>query len=166
MDGPLRLLIADDHTFFRRGLRAMLEEEPDLRVVAEAADGEEAVRQARTLGREGLDLVLMDVQMPRLDGIGATRRIREELGDLAVVMLTANTDDETLFAAVAAGASGFLSKGLAPDAMVRTLADFRRDGALPMTRTMAAKALAYLQAQAAGGAPAEVAPSPAAEAAL
>ena len=61
----IRLLIADDHALYRRGLCAMLEEEPDLHVAAEAADGEEAVRRARALGRAGLDLVLMDIDMPR-----------------------------------------------------------------------------------------------------
>lgn len=161
MGEPLRLLLVDDHAFFRRGLREVLEEEHDLRVVAEAADGAAGVARALALWPDGLDLVLMDIEMPRLDGIGAAKRILEGAPGLPVVMLTAVVDDEALLGAVRAGAIGFLSKGVSPDAMVRALRDYHRDGALPMSRTMAAKALAHFRTAAAGAAaPADTAPSP------
>ena len=163
MAEPLRLLLVDDHALFRRGLREVLEEEPDLRVVAEAGDGEAGVRRAQELWPGGLDLVLMDIEMPRLDGIAAAKRILAELPGLPVVMLSALVDDEALLGAVRAGAIGFLSKSFSPDAMVRALRDYHRDGALPMSRTMAAKALAHLQASLGAGpaSPTLPAPSPA-----
>ncbi|CAA9335800.1 MAG: hypothetical protein AVDCRST_MAG40-2156 [uncultured Gemmatimonadaceae bacterium] len=161
MGEPLRLLLVDDHAMFRRGLREVLEEDPGLRVVAEAGDGEAGVERARALWPGGLDLVLMDIEMPRLDGIGAAKRILDELRGLPVVMLSALVDDDALLAAVRAGAVGFLSKSVSPDAMVRALRDYHRDGALPMSRTMAARALAHLQAAVAAPAPRESAPAPA-----
>ena len=81
MSESLRVLLADDHTLFRRGLREVLEEDGVFQVVAEAGDGEEAVRFARELGTGGLDLVLMDLEMPKLNGIGATRQILAEVPD-------------------------------------------------------------------------------------
>jgi DNA-binding NarL/FixJ family response regulator len=150
MDGhrgeqPLRILLVDDHALFRRGVRDLLEEQEDMRVVAEAGDGEEALARARDLRPDGLDLVLIDVEMPRLGGIAATRLMRAEHPDLPVVMLTVSRSDDDLFEAARAGAVGFLSKGLAPTALMRALRDFHREGALPMSRTMAARLLVYLQ---------------------
>ena len=145
----LRILIADDHPLFRRGIRDVIDEEDDMQVVGEAADGEQAVQRARELGPHGLDLVLMDIDMPRLGGIAATKRILAEHPGLPVVMLTVSTLDVDVFEATRAGARGFLSKSLAPAAMVRALRDFHRDGALPMSRTMAARLLAQLQQAAA-----------------
>ena len=151
MSEPLRVLLADDHALFRRGLREVLEEDGSIRVVAEAGDGEEAVRLARELGTGGLDLVLMDLEMPKLNGIGATRRILAEVPGLKVVVLTASVQDTDLFVAVDTGAAGFLNKNMHPDALVRTLEDFCRTGGLAMTRATAAKALGYLQQQRAPG---------------
>jgi DNA-binding NarL/FixJ family response regulator len=142
---PLRLLIADDHALFRRGLREVLEEEADMRVVAEASDGGEAVRRARALWPHGLDLVVMDVDMPHQNGTSAARQIVRELPGLPVVMLTVSTLDRDLYDAVRAGAAGFLSKSLAPTAILRALRDYHREGALPMAPTTAAKALTYFQ---------------------
>ena len=103
LEQPLRLLIADDHALFRRGLREVLEEEPDMCVVAEAADGAEAVRRARALWPQRLDLVVMDVDMPHQDGTSAARQIVRELPGLPVVMLTVSTLDADLFDAMRAG---------------------------------------------------------------
>jgi DNA-binding NarL/FixJ family response regulator len=145
LERPLRLLLADDHTLFRHSLQEVLQEEPDMRVVAEAADGVEAVWRARALWPHQLDLVLMDVDMPRLDGISALRRIVAEHPDVPVVMLTVSMLDRDVLGAARAGAVGYLSKGLAPAAIVRALRDYHREGALPMARTTAARVLAHLQ---------------------
>ena len=115
----LRILIVDDQAFFRRGIREVLNDEADMQVVAEALDGSDAVRIARDLRPDGLDLVLMDMDMPHLDGIAAAAQLRAEDPDLPVVMLTASTLDADLFEAVRVGAVGFLNKSLAPDALVR-----------------------------------------------
>lgn len=147
----LRILIADDHAFFRRGLREVLSDEPDLAVVAEAADGDEAVRRARALRPDGLDLVLMDIDMAPVDGITATERLVADDPDLPVVMLTVSTLDRDLFDAVRVGAVGYLSKSLSPEALVRALRRFQRDEALPMSRSMATKVLAYFQQAARAG---------------
>lgn len=151
---PLRVLLVDDHELLRRGVRQVIDDEQDMRVVAEAADGEEALERVRELRPDRLDLVLMDIEMPRLDGIAATRRIRAEDPDLPVVMLTVSSSDEDLFEAARAGSVGFLSKTLSPTALVRALRDFHRKGALPMPRTMAARLLAHLQKVAASERPA------------
>ncbi len=104
----LRILIADDHPVVRGGLRALVETLDGLEVVGEAADGEAAVRDAQLLRP---DVVLMDVRMPVLDGVEATRRIRERVPDTAVLILTMYDDDATVFTAMRAGARGYLLKG-------------------------------------------------------
>ena len=113
----IRLLLADDEAMVRRGLRLVLEAEEDLEVVAEAADGVEAIEQAR---RWQPDVVLMDVRMPRLDGVEACRRL-VETSDARVVVLTTFDLDEHLFAAVRAGASGFLLKASPPEELVAAI---------------------------------------------
>lgn len=100
-------VLVDDHPVFRRGLAVLLEE-LDVAVVAEAADGEEGVRAALD---HRPDVVLMDVQMPGLDGVSATRRILDEWPDARVLVLTMVADDEAVFAAIRAGALGYLLKG-------------------------------------------------------
>jgi two-component system, NarL family, nitrate/nitrite response regulator NarL len=142
---PLRILIVDDHAVFRRGLRDVIDEAEDMWVVAEAASGEEAVRQARALRPEGLDLVLMDITMPGLDGVAATQQLLAQDPDLPVIMLTASIEENDLIETARAGAVGFLSKTLTPTIILRALRDFRREGALPMSRTMAAKLLRHFQ---------------------
>ena len=141
----LRILIVDDHALFRRGLRDVLEEEPDLRVVAEAADGVEALERVRELRPGRLDLVLMDLDMPALDGIAATRQIMVEDPTLAVVMLTVAGMERDAIEAVRAGAVGFLSKSLSAMAIIRALRDFHRDGVLPMSRLLAGQLLRQFQ---------------------
>ncbi|TMC08971.1 MAG: response regulator transcription factor [Chloroflexi bacterium] len=110
-DVKIRVLIVDDHAVVRQGLRIFLDTERDFDVVAEAPDGEEAVRLARALRP---DIVLMDLLMPGMDGTEATRRIRAELDDVEVVALTSVLDDESVVAAVRAGAIGYLLKSAEP----------------------------------------------------
>jgi two-component system NarL family response regulator len=138
-------MIVDDHAFFRRGLREVLNDEPNMEVVAEASGGDEAIDLARRLRPLGLDLVLMDIDMAPVDGITATERLVADDPDLPVVMLTVSTLDRDLFDAVRVGAVGFLSKSLSPEALVRALRRFQQDEALPMSRSMATKVLAYFQ---------------------
>lgn len=104
----IRVLIADDHPVVRRGLSALLATVEGFEVAGEAADGEEAVREAQLLHP---DVVLMDVRMPGLDGVEATRRIRKAVPGTAVLMLTMYDDDATVFTAMQAGAMGYLLKG-------------------------------------------------------
>ncbi len=103
----IRLVLADDHAVVRQGTRELLEQEPDLKVVGEAATGREAVRLAQELRP---DVVIMDVRMPDLSGLEATRRIRELNLPSQVLVLTAYDDDEYVFALLEAGAAGYLLK--------------------------------------------------------
>ena len=103
----MRLLIADDHGIVRSGLRLLLEREPDLEVVGEASDGAEA----RDLAiRERPDLAILDVRMPKLTGLQATREIREQAPDVSVLILSMHDDERYLFEALKAGASGYVLK--------------------------------------------------------
>lgn len=111
----LGVLIADDQALMRAGFRMILESEPDLEVVGEATNGHEAVMEA---GRSHPDVVLMDVRMPEMDGIEATRRLLDGNGDMKVVMLTTFDMDEYVYEAFRAGASGFLVKDVPPEQLV------------------------------------------------
>ena len=111
----LGVLIADDQALMRAGFRMILEAEADLEIVGEAADGREAVAEAARLRP---DLVLMDVRMPEMDGIEATRRLLDGNGETKVVMLTTFDMDEYVFEALRAGASGFLVKDVPPEQLV------------------------------------------------
>ena len=104
----IRVLVADDHPVFRRGMRAILGAEPDTELVGEATDGEEAVAQALELHP---DVILMDLNMPKVTGIEATRRILEASPHTAILMLTMFEDDKSIFAAMRAGAHGYVLKG-------------------------------------------------------
>ena len=105
MAEPLRVLIADDQTLVRAGFRMILEAQDGMQVVAEAEDGEQAVSAVRS---RRPDVVLMDIRMPRLDGLEATRRIVADQATCRVVILTTFDLDEYVYAALRAGASGFL----------------------------------------------------------
>jgi DNA-binding NarL/FixJ family response regulator len=113
----MRVLIVDDHPLFRDGLRSLLEVR-GLDVVGEASNGREAVDQARRLRPE---VVLMDLDMPELNGLAATRLISAELPDVKVVILTASEDDANLFEAIKSGAQGYLYKNLDSAEIVRLL---------------------------------------------
>ena len=103
----IRVLICDDHALFRRGLIMVLESEDGIEVVAEAEDGEEAVRKAEETAP---DVVLMDVRMPKMSGIEATRAIAESVPTTKILMLTVSDEEEDLYEAVKAGATGYLLK--------------------------------------------------------
>ena len=118
MSRPIRILIADDHPLFRAGLRALLESIPDTEVAGEAATGEEAVEVALALVP---DVVVMDINMPRLNGIDATRRIVDQSEDVKVLVMTMHDDDEAVFAAIRAGARGYQLKGAAQDETLRAI---------------------------------------------
>jgi len=103
----IRVLIVDDHALFRRGLMLVLESEDGIEVVGEADDGEDAVAKAEQLMP---DVVLMDVRMPRISGIEATRRVAEALPTSKIIMLTVSDEEEDLYEAIKAGATGYLLK--------------------------------------------------------
>ncbi len=117
-DRPITVVLADDHLVVRRGLRALLESVPGFTVVGEAADGEQAVNAAREYRP---DVVVMDVQMPGIDGLEATRQITKTVPGVAVVVLTMYEDDDVVFGAVRAGARGYLLKGAGQDEIERAL---------------------------------------------
>ena len=118
MDAPIRIIVADDHPVVRGGLVALLRTIPSLDVVGEAADGETAVRLTH---EHRPDVVLMDVRMPGMDGVEATRQIREKTPESRVLILTMYDDDATVFTAMKAGAQGYLLKESEQDDIVRAV---------------------------------------------
>uniref|UniRef100_UPI00066B14DE response regulator n=1 Tax=Nonomuraea sp. SBT364 TaxID=1580530 RepID=UPI00066B14DE len=115
----VRVLVADDQTVVREGLVLLLGLLPDTEVVGAAADGEEAIRMVAALSP---DVVLMDLRMPRLDGVAATRAIRAAHPRTEVVVLSTYSDDETVFAALRAGARGYLTKDTDAESLAKAIA--------------------------------------------
>jgi two-component system, NarL family, response regulator LiaR len=148
----IRVLIADDHAVVRQGLRTFLDLQADIDVVGEAADGEEAVAAA---AEHAPDVILLDLVMPRLDGIGALRRLREAAPAARVIVLTSFGEDERLFTALRAGASGYLLKDVEPAELVRSIRTAYGGGA-PLSPAVAARVVEELASGGgAGRAPAD-----------
>lgn len=118
MSPKLRILIADDHTLFREGVRKLLEDQPDLEVVGEASDGREAVRKVSTLRP---DVVLMDIAMPSLNGLEATRQIKRDHPEVSVLVLTMYDHEEYFRQVLEAGASGYIIKRAATSDLVAAI---------------------------------------------
>jgi DNA-binding NarL/FixJ family response regulator len=155
---PARLLIADDHDLVREGLRAVLAGEVDLEVVGEARDGQEALKMCRSLEP---DLVLMDVRMPKSDGLEATRAIKEEMPKVSVVMVTMHENPDYLLEAIRAGAAGYILKDAEGERLVgavrRTL-----NGESPLDEGLAMRLLRRLvREQERSSRPAQGPPAPA-----
>lgn len=136
----IRVLIVDDHQLFRRGVATLLGGREDIEVVGEASNGAEAVERARELMP---DVVLMDIKMPQMDGLAATKQLKVEMPYVRIMMLTVSETDEDLFEAIKSGASGYLLKNVDPDALVTSVLQVQR-GEVPIAPTMAAKILREL----------------------
>ena len=121
--GKLRILLADDHTMMRQGLRRVLEEQPDWEVVAEANDGAEAVRRALDLKP---DIAILDITMPRLNGVEATRQITKRVSNIRVLILSMYCDEVYVRQALQAGAAGYLLKDSADTDLIRAVTALAR----------------------------------------
>jgi DNA-binding NarL/FixJ family response regulator len=140
----IRVLLADDHALFRRGLASLLMPQDDLEVVGEASTGDEAIERARELMP---DVILMDVRMPGMNGLEATRRLSEEMPYVKIVILTVSEDEEDLFAALKGGAQGYLLKNIDPDDLIACIHQVQR-GEAPLAPAMATKILREFSAAA------------------
>jgi len=143
MNAPsIRILIADDHTVVRKGLKALILTEPTLEVVGEAADGEEAVRRARIVKP---DVILMDMSMPNKDGVQAIQEIKQENPNARILVLTSFAEDKKVLAAIKAGALGYLLKDASPDELLRAIQDVHR-GKSSLHPVVAQKVISAIQA--------------------
>ena len=138
----LRILIADDHALFRRGLEMVLDKEPDIEVVGEAHDGDQAVDRATELMP---DVVLMDVRMPRRSGIEATQKIKEQLPHVKILVLTNSDDEADLYDSIKAGASGYLLKEISSEEVADSIRSVVQ-GHSRISPAMASKLLSEFQA--------------------
>jgi DNA-binding NarL/FixJ family response regulator len=135
---PARVLLVDDQPLFRRAIATLISEQPDFTVVGEATNGEEALERARALSP---DLVVMDIEMPVMNGVEAVRLLRDEQPQVKVVVLTVSEDEDYLFDAVRFGANGYLLKDLQPEQLYEMLRAVRRNES-PISPVMAARLLA------------------------
>jgi DNA-binding NarL/FixJ family response regulator len=136
----LRIVVADDHTIVREGLRVLLSAVDGYELIGTAATGREAIRAAVELHPH---VIVMDIQMPGMNGIEATREIRRVAPEVAVLMLTMFENDASVFAAMRAGALGYILKGTSPDNMIRAIASVA-DGEAIFGTGVAQRALQYL----------------------
>lgn len=123
MMSPIRVIVADDHSLVRKGIRALLTEEPDIQVIGEACDGAAAVEETLRLRP---DVLLMDLVMPHMDGIEAIRRIRTSVPDTRILVLTSFGSDDQLFPAIRAGAFGYLLKDSEPEELITAIRNVYR----------------------------------------
>jgi DNA-binding NarL/FixJ family response regulator len=123
----VKVLIADDQTLFREGIKDLLDNEKSIEVIGEAADGNEVVRLAKKLRP---DVILMDIKLPHLDGVSATRLIRKELPNTNVLILSSYEDEAHVMESIQAGANGYLSKMLPAAELVNALKAFANDGVM------------------------------------
>ena len=123
----IQVLIADDHVFYREGVRALLSNAPEIAVIGEASNGDEVIAQASTLQPQ---VILMDLKMPGMNGIDATRHIHESNPDIGVLVITMFDDDDSVFAAMRAGARGYLLKDADKDELVRAIVAVERGEAI------------------------------------
>lgn len=138
-----KVMIADDHPVFRGGLRSLLASRPDFNVIGEAHNGEEAVRMARDLKP---DLVLMDIRMPKLNGLDAARIVKKENPQTRIVILTVSDDEEDLFEAIKCGAQGYIVKNLASTDVLELIRQCA-DGEAAFTPALASRTLLALGSQ-------------------
>lgn len=141
MENPIRVMLVDDHVFWRHGLRQIIDAEPDMKVVAEASDGMEA--QSKALFHHP-DVILMDIQMPKVNGVEATRTVSAQLPDVRIVMLTVSDTDENLFESIKAGAVGFLTKDVSPEALTIAIRE-TAGGESTLSPFIAARMVKYIQ---------------------
>jgi DNA-binding NarL/FixJ family response regulator len=138
---PLRILLVDDHTLFRKGMVSLLASRNDMVVVGEAEDGLEAIGRVQELLP---DVILMDVNMPNCSGLEAVEIIKREMPQVAIIMLTVSDDEADLFTAIKSGATGYLLKNLEPHQLYDMLERLRQ-GEAPISGIMAAKILQELR---------------------
>ncbi len=133
----LRIMLADDQALFRQGVAALIGMQPSLEVVAHAANGLEAIQRAREFVP---DVILMDIEMPRCNGLEATSTIKQELPNVHIIVLTVSDDTSDLFTAIKRGADGYLLKNLEPHQLFEMLEGIRK-GEAPISGTLAARIL-------------------------
>ena len=151
---PLRILIAEDHPLFRKGMMSLLASVPDFEVVGETTTGEEAVVRAAQLQP---DVILMDLQMPEVNGIEATRRILQKSPSIRVLVVTLFEDDDSVFMALRAGARGYVLKDSDEEEMVASIRAVGRGEAI-FSPAIATRVLAYFAVSPQGGAPPQAFP--------
>jgi DNA-binding NarL/FixJ family response regulator len=134
-------MLVDDHVFWRRGVQQIVDAEEDMSVVAEASDGQEAIARAVAANP---DVILMDVNMPKVSGVEATRTITDALPEVRIVMLTVSDTDENLFESIKAGAVGFLTKDVSPDDVTAAIRE-TMDGESSLSPFVAARMVKYIQ---------------------
>lgn len=124
---PINVLIADDHVFYREGVRALLSNSPEITVIGEANNGDEVIAKAAELHP---DVILMDLKMPGMNGIEATRRIIQQQAKMGILVITMFDDDDSVFAAMRAGARGYLLKDADKDELVRAIVAVKKGEAI------------------------------------
>jgi len=143
MSESIRVFLCDDHTLFRQGIKKLLELEPDIDIVGEASNGQEALD---TLRKAGPDVILMDIGMPKMDGVTATFKIRKILPSIKIIILTVYEDEPHIFQAVKAGAMGYLLKDVLIDELIEAIHRVNKGEALiqPVIATKILKEFALL----------------------